>query len=49
MSSKHPYRPALGLEKSLEQIKKDKSTQLDPKLVNACLKVLKQGYKLLER
>ena len=48
MSSHRPYRPALGIEKALKQIKKDKGTLLDPKVVDACLKIFKQGYKLLE-
>ena len=46
MSSHRPYRPALGIEKALEQIKQDKGTLLDPKVVDACLKVFKDGYKL---
>jgi len=48
MSSHRPYRPALGIEKALKQIKKDKGTLLDSKVVNACLKIFKEGYKLLE-
>ena len=48
MSSHRPYRPALGIEKALAQIKKDKGTLFDPKAVNACLKIFKEGYKLLE-
>ena len=48
MSSHRPYRPALGIVKALDQIKKDRGTLLDPDVVDACLKVFKQGYKLLE-
>ena len=48
MSSHRPYRPALGIEKALTQIKKDKGTLLDPDVVNACLKIFKDGYKLPE-
>jgi putative nucleotidyltransferase with HDIG domain len=48
MSSHRPYRPALGIEKSLDQIKKDKGKLLDPDVVDACLKIFKQGYKLPE-
>jgi len=47
MSSHRPYRPALGIEKALNQIKQDKGTLLDPKVVDACLKIFKEGYKLL--
>ena len=48
MSSHRPFRPALGIEKALNQIKQDKGTLLDPDLVDACLKIFKEGYKLLE-
>jgi len=46
MSSYRPYRPALGIEKALTQIKKDKGTLLDPDVVDACLKVFEDGFKL---
>jgi len=48
MSSHRPYRPALGIEKALAQIKQEKDTLLDPKVVDACLKIFKDGFKLLE-
>jgi len=48
MSSYRPYRPALGIEKALKQIRKDKGTLLDPKVVDVCLKIFKEGYELLE-
>ena len=48
MSTHRPYRPALGLEKALAQIRKDKGTLLDSEVVDACLKVFEQGYKLTE-
>jgi len=48
MSSHRPYRPALGIEKALKQILQDKGTLLDPKVVDACLKMFKEGYKLQE-
>ncbi len=48
MSSHRPYRPALGLEKALAQIKQDKGTLFDPDVVDACLKIFKQGYRLPE-
>jgi len=44
MSSHRPYRPALGLDKALNQIKQDKGTLLDPRVVDACLRVFKGGY-----
>jgi len=46
MSSHRPYRPALGIEKALKQIREDKGTQFDPNVVDACLKVFKEGYEL---
>ncbi len=46
MSSRRPYRPALGLDKALNQIKQDKGTLLDPRVVDACLRVFKGGYNL---
>jgi HD-GYP domain-containing protein (c-di-GMP phosphodiesterase class II) len=48
MSSHRPYRPALGVEKALEQIRQDKGTLLDPNVVDACLKLFKGGYQLPE-
>ena len=46
MSSHRPYRPALGIEKALEQIKKDRGTLLDPDAVDACLKIFEEGFQL---
>lgn len=46
MSSNRPYRPALGLAKALQQIKRDRETLLDPVVVDACLRVFEQGYEL---
>ena len=37
MSSHRPYRPALGLEKALEEISKGKGTLYDPEVVDACV------------
>jgi PAS domain S-box-containing protein len=48
MASHRPYRPALGIEKALDQIMQEKGTQFDPVVVDACLKIFKQGYKLPE-
>ncbi len=44
MSSHRPYRPALGIDIALAQIKQDKGTFLDPKVVDACIKIFKEGY-----
>jgi len=48
MSSHRPYRPALGIEKALAQIREERGTLLDPEVVDACLKIFKEGYKLPE-
>jgi len=37
MSSHRPYRPALGIDKALEEISKNKGILYDPDVVNACL------------
>ena len=42
MSSHRPYRPALGIDKALEEISKNKGTLYDPKAVEACLKLFKE-------
>jgi len=47
MSSFRPYRPALGIDKALEEISKNKDTLYDPEVVDACLKLFKEkGFKL---
>jgi HD-GYP domain-containing protein (c-di-GMP phosphodiesterase class II) len=43
MASNRPYRPALGLEKGLEEIEKNKGTLYDPGVVESCLKVFQEG------
>lgn len=46
MSSHRPYRPALGVDKALEEITKNKGILYDQKVVNACLKLFKEkGFK----
>ena len=46
MSSHRPYRPALGMDKVLEEISKNKGTLYDPEVVDACLKLFKEkGFK----
>jgi PAS domain S-box-containing protein/putative nucleotidyltransferase with HDIG domain len=42
MSSFRPYRPALGIDKALEEISKNKGTLYDPEVVDACLKLFKE-------
>jgi len=46
MSSHRPYRPALGIDKALEEISKNKGILYDPEVVDACLKLFKEkGFK----
>jgi len=47
MSSHRPYRPALGIEKALEEIKSGRGTVYDERVVDACLSVFNEdGYAL---
>jgi len=46
MSYHRPYRPALGIDKALEEISKNKGILYDPKVVDACLRLFKEkGFK----
>ena len=46
MSSHRPYRPALGIDKALEEISKNRGILYDPEVVDACLKLFKEkGFK----
>jgi len=46
MSSDRPYRPALGLDKAVEEIKKNSGILYDPVIVDACIKVItKKGFR----
>lgn len=45
MASHRPYRPALGLDKALEEISKNRGVLYDPEVADACLKVFrKKGF-----
>ncbi len=43
MASHRPYRPALGLEPALEEIRSGRGTRYDPAVVDACVRVLSSG------
>ena len=46
MASHRPYRPALGIDKALEEISINKGKLYDTETVNACLKVFKdKGFR----
>jgi len=40
MSSYRPYRPALGMDKAVEEITGGKGTLYDPKVVDTCVKLI---------
>jgi HD-GYP domain-containing protein (c-di-GMP phosphodiesterase class II) len=42
MASHRPYRPALGIDKALEEIARGKGTIYDPDVVEACLKLFNE-------
>jgi HD-GYP domain-containing protein (c-di-GMP phosphodiesterase class II)/ABC-type amino acid transport substrate-binding protein len=44
MSSHRPYRPALGLESALQELKNFKGIGFDEEVVEACLKVFEKGF-----
>ena len=39
MASFRPYRPALGLDKALEEISRNRGVLYDPEMVDVCLKL----------
>jgi len=46
ISSHRPYRPALGIDKALEEITRNKGILYDSKVVDICLKLFKEkGFK----
>jgi PAS domain S-box-containing protein/putative nucleotidyltransferase with HDIG domain len=46
MTSHRPYRPALGIEKALEEISKNRGILYDPRVVDACLRLFtEKGFK----
>jgi PAS domain S-box-containing protein/putative nucleotidyltransferase with HDIG domain len=43
MARHRPYRPALGIDKALEEISLNKGVLFDPAAVDACLKLITEG------
>jgi putative nucleotidyltransferase with HDIG domain len=43
MVSHRPYRPALGIDKALEELSDNKGVKYDSEVVNACLKLFAEG------
>ncbi len=46
MASHRPYRPAIGLDKALEEIVRHRGVLYDTEAVDACLAVFRKGYRL---
>ncbi len=47
MASHRPYRPALGIEKALEEIERNSGKYYDPPVADACLRLFREkGYEL---
>jgi PAS domain S-box-containing protein len=42
MASHRPYRPALGIDLALNEIKKNRGSLYDPKIVDACVKLFSE-------
>ncbi len=46
IASHRPYRPALGIEKALEEISQNRDILYDPEVVDACLRLFEEkGFK----
>jgi len=43
MYSYRPYRPAMGIDKALEEISNGRGKLYDPDVVDACLELFKTG------
>jgi len=43
IGSHRPYRPTLGMERALAEIRKNRGTLYDPEVVDACLHLIEQG------
>jgi len=43
VSALRPYRPALGLERSLEEIRKGRGIRYDTRAVDACIRLFREG------
>lgn len=49
MSSHRPYRPSMGIDAALAQIKKDRGILLDPQVVDVCLNLFANGYQFEDK
>lgn len=46
MASHRPYRPALGIDKALDEVKFGRGTLFDPEVVDACLAIFEKAFTL---
>ncbi len=46
MKSHRPYRPALGIELALNEIRENRGTSFRPDVVDACLGLFEEGYEI---
>ncbi len=46
MASHRPYRPTVGMDKAMDEIRKNRGTLYDPEVVDACLRIFSKGFKL---
>ena len=44
MASHRPYRPALGIEVALAEIRDGRERLYDPEVVDACLRTFSKGF-----
>jgi len=49
MASDRPYRPAVGLDKAIDELKQGRGQRYDPEVVDCCLRVMQKGYDLEPR
>lgn len=47
MASNRPYRRALGIERAVDEIIKNRGILYDPEVVDACISILTEGFKFL--
>ena len=45
MVSHRPYRPTLGIEAAMAEIRQHRGTLYDAQAVDACLEILESGFK----
>jgi PAS domain S-box-containing protein/putative nucleotidyltransferase with HDIG domain len=45
IASHRPYRPALGIDKALEEISKHKDILYDQEVVDSCIKIFREGFR----